>query len=66
VLAHDFHQGTSLWPAEPVNEYYLVPLPTDLPPGQYTVVLVIYHPDTLAALAAGGAVEVPLGTVQIR
>jgi hypothetical protein len=66
VLAHDFHQGTSLWPAEPVNEYYLVPLPTNLSPGQYTVVLVIYHPDTLAALAAGGVVEVPLGTVQIR
>ena len=66
VLAHNFHQGTSLWPAEPVNEYYLLPLPPGLLPGEYTVALVIYHPDTLAALTADGVVEVPLGTVRIR
>jgi hypothetical protein len=66
VLAHEFHQGTSLWPPETVNEYYLLSVPADVPAGEYTVVMVIYHPDTQAALTAGGAIEVPLGTVQIE
>ena len=26
-LQHNFHQGTSLWPPETVNEYYLLPTP---------------------------------------
>jgi hypothetical protein len=66
TLKHNFHQGTSLWPAETVNEYYLLPLPTDLPSGEVTVVLVIYHPDTQAPLVAGGGVEVPLGMVMVE
>ncbi|MFQ5578954.1 MAG: hypothetical protein ACE5G8_18405, partial [Anaerolineae bacterium] len=50
ALLHNWHQGASLWPREEVNEYYLLPLPPDAPPGEYTVQLVIYHPDTLAPL----------------
>ncbi len=66
VLMHNFHQGTSLWPVETVNEYYLLPIPPDTPSGQYSVVVVVYHPDTLAPLVANGIVEVPLGVVNIQ
>jgi hypothetical protein len=66
LLLHNYHQGTSLWPAETVNEYYLLPVPPQTPPGEYGVTAVIYHPDTGAALVAGGLAEVPLGTVQIE
>jgi len=61
TLRHNFHQGTSLWPPETVNEYYLLPLPPHLAPAQYTVVIVLYHPDSQAPLVANGLVEVPLG-----
>ncbi|MDM8528819.1 glycosyltransferase family 39 protein [Anaerolineales bacterium HSG24] len=64
-LRHNFHQGTSLWPPETVNEYYLLPIPLDTPLGSYTVSLVIYHPDTQAPLVADGLVEVSLGSVEI-
>lgn len=66
LLLHNFHQGTSLWPPGPVNEYYLLPLPPETPPGDYTVTLVIYHPETLAPLVANGLAEVPLGKVSIK
>lgn len=66
VLLHNFHQGTSLWPPETVNEYYLLPVPPDTPPGEYTVTVVIYHPDTLAPLTAAGAVEIPLGNIRLQ
>ncbi|MBN1220765.1 MAG: hypothetical protein JXM69_17725 [Anaerolineae bacterium] len=66
VLRHNFHQGTSLWPPETVNEYYLLPVPPETPPGKYVVAVVIYHPDTQAPLLAGDLVEAPLGTVQVR
>jgi hypothetical protein len=66
TLMHNFHQGTSLWPPETVNEYYLLPISPDTPPGNYSVVAVIYHPDTLAPLVADGAVEIPLGSTQIE
>jgi hypothetical protein len=65
LLLHNFHQGTSLWPPESVNEYYLLPVPPDLAPGNYTVSVVIYRPDTQAPLTADGLVEVPLGQVRI-
>ncbi|MDM8521348.1 glycosyltransferase family 39 protein [Anaerolineales bacterium HSG6] len=65
-LRHNFHQGTSLWPPETVNEYYLLPIPPDTPSGLYTVNLVIYHPDTQVPLVADGLVEVPLGQTEIR
>jgi hypothetical protein len=65
VLLHDFHQGTSLWPAEKVNEYYLLPVPPELPAGTYRVTVVIYEPETLAPLVADGQAEVPLGRVEI-
>jgi hypothetical protein len=55
-----------LWPLEPVNEYYLLPIPPETPPGDYTVAVVIYHPDTQAPLLADGLVEVPLGQVRIE
>jgi hypothetical protein len=66
TLMHNFHQGTSLWPVESVNEYYLLSTPPDIPPGDYPVVVIIYRPDTLAPLVADGLVEVPLGTVKIE
>lgn len=66
ILLHNFHQGTSLWPPETVNEYYLLPIPPETPPGTYTVVVVLYHPDTQAALVANGMVEVPLGEVRLE
>lgn len=66
VLQHNFHQGTSLWPPETVNEYYLLPVPPEAPPGDYTVVVVIYHPETLAPLVADGLVEAPVGRVRLR
>lgn len=65
VLLHTFHQGTSLWPPETVNEYYLLPVPTETPPGNYTATIVIYHPDTQSPLTAAGAAETFLGTVQV-
>ena len=34
--------------------------------GNYTVTVVIYHPDTQAPLVAGGLVEIPLGQVRIN
>ncbi len=66
VLLHNYHQGTSLWPPETVNEYYLLPLPPKLPPGDYTVTLLIYQPDTLAPLLTNGAVEAVLGQVRLE
>ena len=66
TLLHNFHQGTSLWPRETVNEYYLLPIPPDTPPGDYMVVVVIYHPETLAPLTVQGMVEVPLGVVTVK
>jgi 4-amino-4-deoxy-L-arabinose transferase-like glycosyltransferase len=62
-LRHNWHQGTSLWPPETVNEYY--PLPP-VPPGEYILQVVVYHPDTLAPLVVDGNVEVSLGTVQVK
>ncbi|MBE7554745.1 MAG: hypothetical protein HS126_27145 [Anaerolineales bacterium] len=66
ILLHNFHQGTSLWPSEPVNEYYLLPVPADTPPGDYTVMVVIYHPETLAPLITAGLAELPLTQVSIK
>lgn len=66
TLLHTYHQGTSLWPPETVNEYYLLPIPPETQPGEYAVVVVIYHPDTLAPLVAGGLVEVPIGMVMVE
>jgi hypothetical protein len=61
VLLHTFHQGTSLWPPESVNEYYLLSQPPDLSPGAYSVSLVIYHPETLAPLITDGQAELIRG-----
>jgi hypothetical protein len=66
TLLHNFHQGTSLWPPETVNEYYLLPVPSETRPGEYQVVLLLYHPDSLAPLVANGLVEVPLGSVRVE
>ncbi|OQY31438.1 MAG: hypothetical protein B6243_08525 [Anaerolineaceae bacterium 4572_5.2] len=66
VLLHNWHQGTSQWPREEVNEYYLFPSPTDAIPGVYEVRLVVYHPDTLAPLTDNGRVEIALGKVEIK
>jgi hypothetical protein len=65
TLQHDFHQGTSLWPLEAVNEYYLLQVPAGAVPGTYAVVVVLYHPQSLEPLVADGVVEVPLGTIKI-
>jgi hypothetical protein len=62
-LRHNWHQGTSLWPPETVNEYYLLP---PVPPGEYILQVVIYHPETLAPLVVGGNLEVSLGRVRVK
>jgi hypothetical protein len=62
-LRHNWHQGTSLWPPETVNEYYLLP---SVPPGEYDLRAVVYHPETLASLIVGDDIEVSLGTVQVK
>jgi hypothetical protein len=66
VLLHNFHQGTSLWPPETVNEYYLLPVSSQTPPGEYAVAVVIYHPDTQAPLEADGLGEITIGTLQVE
>jgi hypothetical protein len=66
MLMHNFHQGTSLWPPETVNEYYLLPVPPDTFPGTYTIVVVLYDPQTQAPLVADGLVEVTVGSVWIE
>jgi hypothetical protein len=66
VLLHNYHQGTSLWPPETVNEYYLLPIPPNIVPGKYTVSVVVYHPDTQNPLTAAGVAEIPLGMVQVE
>jgi 4-amino-4-deoxy-L-arabinose transferase-like glycosyltransferase len=62
-LRHNWHQGTSLWPAEAVNEYYLLP---PAPPGDYEVRVLVYHPETLASLPTAGGAEVSLGRVKVE
>jgi hypothetical protein len=66
TLRHNYHQGTSVWPPETVNEYYLLPLPSGIPAANYTVAAVIYHPNTQAPLISAGQVELPLGRVYIE
>jgi hypothetical protein len=66
LLLHNYHQGTSLWPPETVNEYYLLPVPLETPPGDYTVAVVIYHPDTQVPLLAAGLVEVSVGQIRVE
>ena len=65
VLLHNWHQPTSLWLPEEVHEYYLLALPADAPTGEYSVRLVVYHPDTLAPLTDNGLVGVSLGAVAV-
>jgi len=62
-LRHNWHQGTSAWPPETVNEYYLLP---SVPPGEYEVQVVVYHPETLAPLVVGGSGQFLLSKVQIE
>jgi len=62
-LRHNWHQGTSSWPPEMVNEYYLLP---SVPPGEYEVQVVVYHPETLAPLMTDGSGLLPLGKVQVE
>ncbi|MDW8071854.1 MAG: hypothetical protein RMK79_10330, partial [Anaerolineae bacterium] len=63
ILRHNWHQGTSLWPPEPVNEYYWL---SPMPSGEYTVHVVVYEPDTLLPLPVDGSGELVLGRVQVR
>jgi 4-amino-4-deoxy-L-arabinose transferase-like glycosyltransferase len=62
-LRHNWHQGTSLWPPETVNEYYLLP---PVPPGEYEVRVVVYHPETLAPLLTDTGADVSLGRVRVE
>jgi 4-amino-4-deoxy-L-arabinose transferase-like glycosyltransferase len=62
-LRHNWHQGTSLWSSETVNEYYLLP---PVPPGEYELRVVVYHPETLAPLVVDGKVEVSLGLIRVE
>ena len=51
-----------------VPDYYLLPIPYTTPPGEYTIEVVVYSPDSLAPLpvdGVAGAVSATLGGVQI-
>jgi 4-amino-4-deoxy-L-arabinose transferase-like glycosyltransferase len=63
TLRHNWHQGTATWPPETVNEYYVLP---PVPPGEYTLQVVVYAPDTLAPLTVDGRAEKSLGTVKVE
>ena len=52
--------------AEEVNEYYLLPVPSDPLDGVYEVRVVVYDPETLAPLTMNGLVEVRLGQVMTK
>jgi hypothetical protein len=62
TLRHNWHQGTRLWPPEPVNEYYWL---SPVPSGEYTVHVVVYEPDTLMPLPVNGSGELALGSVRV-
>ncbi len=62
-LRHNWHQGTSLWPPETVNEYYLLP---EVPPGQYELQVVVYHSETLSPLTVDDSGQISLGKVQVE
>lgn len=62
TLRHNWHQGTHLWPFEPVNEYYWL---SPVPPGEYNIHLVVYEPDTLMPLPVNESSEIALGKVQV-
>jgi hypothetical protein len=62
-LRHNWHQGTSLWPPETVNEYYLLP---PVSPGEYEVRVVVYHPETLTPLLTDKGAELSLGSVRVE
>ena len=62
-LQHNWHQGTSLWPDETVNEYYLL---SPVSPGRYQVRVVVYHPETLAPLMVDGQGDIAIGTVWVE
>jgi hypothetical protein len=61
-LLNDRHRAPSQWLPEdqPLN-VYLLPLPPDLPPGAYTVRLLVYDADTLEPLALLDAAGNPAG-----
>jgi len=65
ILLHNWHQATSQWPREEVNEYYLLPFPADSQPGDYSVKIVVYHPETLEPLTENGQVEIEIGTIEV-
>jgi hypothetical protein len=62
-LRHNWHQGTSLWPPETVNEYYLL---SSVAPGDYELRVVVYHPETLSPLIVDGGAEMSVGTVRVE
>jgi 4-amino-4-deoxy-L-arabinose transferase-like glycosyltransferase len=62
-LRHNWHQGTSLWPPETVNEYYLLP---PVSPGKYEVRVLVYHPETLLPLMTDEGAELSLGSVRVE
>jgi hypothetical protein len=62
-LLHNWHQGTHVWPLETVNEYYLLP---PVPPGEYELRVVVYHPETLSPLLTESGPEASLGVVWVE
>lgn len=72
-LLNDRHLIPALWqPVDQPLNVYLLPLPEDLPPGEYEVRVLVYDADTLEPLTlvdeAGAPTgqEAPLGTVQVE
>jgi hypothetical protein len=72
-LLNDRHLIPALWgPADQPLNVYLLPLPEDLPPGEYAVRVLVYDADTLEPLAlvdeagAPAGQEATLGTVLVE
>jgi hypothetical protein len=72
-LLNDRHLIPALWgPADQPLNVYLLPLPEDLPPGEYAVRVLVYDADTLEPLAlvdeagAPAGQEATLGTVRVE
>ena len=61
------HFPTSHWPpGEIITDPVSLPLPPDLPPGQYTLITGMYRLDTLERLPVGDTDFVVLGKIEVE
>ena len=61
VPANGIYPTWAWMPSEIVEDEHLIPLDSDVPPGEYRLAIGLYEPDTLRRLGATGPEGVPLG-----